>query len=253
MNSLENKVAIVTGGTSGIGRAAAVALAAAGAKVVVAGRREKEGAETIELISKAGGTGLFVRTDVTKESDLAALVQKTVEKFGRLDIAFNNAGAAVEKAMPVTEVTEEAYRKLFDINVWGILAAIKHEVPAMLKNGGGSIINTSSVGGQIGMPTAAIYVATKHAVEGITRTAALELAKQGIRVNAVAPAAIETDMIDQFVGKEGPMRDYLTGLHPIGRMGKPSEVADAVVWLASDQSSFVTGHSLLVDGGFTAQ
>lgn len=251
MKQLENKVALVTGGTSGIGRAAAIALASAGAKVVVAGRRDNEGAETVNQVQAAGGEGLFIRTDVAKEADLAALVQKTLAKFGRLDIAFNNAG--IESLGPATEVNEAEYRRVFDINVWGVLAAIKHEAPAMLKTGGGSIINTSSVAGHIGMAGASIYVASKFAVEGLTKTAALELAKQGIRVNAVAPAAIATDMIDRFAGKEGQMRDYLTGLHPIGRLGQPREIADAVVWLASDQSSFVTGHSLLVDGGFTAQ
>jgi len=251
MKQLENKVAIVTGGTSGIGRAAAVALATAGAKVVVAGRRDNEGAETLKLVQAAGGEGLFVRTDVAKEADLADLIQKTLAKFGRLDIAFNNAG--IESLGPVTEANEAEYRRVFDINVWGVLAAMKHEVPAMLKTGGGSIINTSSVAGHVGMAGASIYVASKFAVEGLTKTAALEFAKQGIRVNAVAPAAIETDMIDRFAGKEGQMRDYLTGLHPIGRLGKPREIADAVVWLASEQASFVTGQSILIDGGFTAQ
>jgi NAD(P)-dependent dehydrogenase (short-subunit alcohol dehydrogenase family) len=207
----------------------------------------------VKLVQAAGGEASFVQADVTKEDDIARLVAETVNKYGRLDIAFNNAGASVETALPVTDVTEAAYRKLFDINVWGVMAAIKHQVPAMLKNGGGSIINTSSIAGHVGMATASIYVATKHAVEGITKSAALELAKEGIRVNAVAPAAIETDMIDQFVGKEGEMRDYLTSLHPIGRMGKPHEIADIVVWLASDRSSFVTGHSLRADGGVTAQ
>jgi len=251
MKQLENKVAIVTGGTSGIGRAAAIALAAAGAGVVVAGRRESEGTETLKQVQAAGGEGLFVRTDVAREAEMAALVQKTLEKFGRLDIAFNNAG--IESLGPVTEANEAEYRRVFDINVWGVLAAIKHEAPAMLKTGGGSIINTSSVAGHVGMAGASIYVASKFAVEGITKTAALELAKQGIRVNSVAPAAIATDMIDRFVGKEGQTRDYLTGLHPIGRLGQPREIADAVVWLASEQSSFVTGHSLILDGGFTAQ
>lgn len=251
MKQLENKIAIVTGGTSGIGRAAAVALAAAGAKVVVAGRRESEGAETLKQVRAAGGEGLFVRADVAKETDLVALVQKTLETFGRLDIAFNNAG--IESTGPLLEANEAEYRRVFDINVWGVLAAIKHEVPAMLKTGGGSIINTSSIAGHVGMAGASIYAASKFAVEGITKAAALELAKQGIRVNAVAPAAIATDMIDRFVGKEGQMRDYLTGLHPIGRLGLPREIADAVVWLASEQASFVTGHSLILDGGFTAQ
>ena len=251
MSELENKVAIVTGGTSGIGRAAAVALAAAGAKVMLAGRRESEGEETVKLAKDAGGEASFLQADVAKEADIARLVNETVDRYGRLDIAFNNAG--VEMAGPITEITEDDYRKLFDINVWGVLASIKHEVPAMLGSGGGSIINTSSIAGHIGMPEASLYFASKHAVEGITKVSALELAKQNIRVNAVAPGAIETDMIDRFAGKEGEQREYLTSRHPIGRMGKPEEIADAVVFLASDRSSFITGHSLLVDGGFIAQ
>lgn len=251
MKELENKVAIVTGGTSGIGRAAAVALAAAGARVMVAARRELEGNETVKLAQNRGGEATFLQVDVTKEDDISRLVKETMDRYGKLDIAFNNAG--VETLAPITEVNEEEYRKVFDVNVWGVLASIKHEVPAMLKNGGGSIINTSSIAGHVGMAGASIYIATKHAVEGITKSSALELAKQGIRVNAVAPAAIETDMIDRFAGEEGESRDYLTALHPIGRMGKPHEVADAVVFLASDRSSFLTGHSLAVDGGFLAQ
>ena len=251
MKQLENKIAMVTGGTSGIGRAAAIALGTAGAKVVIAGRRETEGNETVQLVQDAGGEAIFIQVDVTKESDIQNLVEATIRKYGKLDIAFNNAG--VESMGPITDVNEAEYRKVFDINVWGVLASIKHEVPAMLKSGGGSIINTCSIAGHVGMAGASIYIGTKHAVEGITKTTALELAKEGIRVNAVAPAAIETDMVDRFAGKEGDMRDYLTSLHPIGRMGKPHEIADAVVFLASDQSSFVTGHSLVVDGGFIAQ
>ena len=251
MKQLENRVAIVTGGTSGIGRAAAVALAAAGAKVMVGGRREVEGNQTVKLVQDAGGEASFVQMDVTREDDIKKLVAETVDRYGRLDIAFNNAG--VESMGPITEINEAEYRKVFDINVWGVLASIKHEVPAMLKGGEGSIINTSSIAGHVGMAGASIYIGTKHAVEGITKTSALELAKQGIRVNAVAPAAIETEMVDRFAGQEGEMRDYLTSLHPIGRMGKPQEIADAVVFLAGDQSSFITGHSLVVDGGFIAQ
>jgi NAD(P)-dependent dehydrogenase (short-subunit alcohol dehydrogenase family) len=251
MKQLDRKIAIVTGGTSGIGRAAAVSLGAAGATVVVAGRRTAEGNETVKLVQEAGAEASFIQTDVTREDDIRKLVAETVNQHGRLDIAFNNAG--VESLGPITEVTQAEYRKVFDINVWGVLASMKHEVPAMMKNGGGSIINTSSIAGHVGMAGASIYIGTKHAVEGITKTSALEFAKEGIRVNAIAPAAIETDMVDRFAGKEGDMRDYLTSLHPIGRMGKPHEIADAVVFLAGEQSSFITGHSLVVDGGFIAQ
>jgi NAD(P)-dependent dehydrogenase (short-subunit alcohol dehydrogenase family) len=166
-------------------------------------------------------------------------------------VAFNNAG--VEWMKPLTEATVDDYRRVFDINVWGVLASMKYEIPAMLKTGGGAIVNTSSVAGHIGMAGASIYIASKHAVEGLTKTAALEFGKQGIRVNAVSPAVIETDMVDRFVGKEGPARDYLASLHPIGRVGQTREIADAVLFLASDGASFITGTSLLVDGALTAQ
>ena len=251
MKKLEGKTALITGGTSGIGREAAVALAQAGAKVTVTGRRKPEGEETVRLIEEAGGEGHYVKTDVRNEADIQKAVEATVVRFGGLDIALNNAG--LETAGPITEAEEETYRTVFDINVWGVLASMKHEVPAMLKSGGGSIINVSSVAGRIGMAGVSIYVASKHAVEGLTKVAALEYAREGIRVNAVAPGLIDTDMADRFAGKEGEQREYIAGLHPIGRSGKPREVADAIVWLASEESSFVTGHSLSVDGGWLAQ
>lgn len=251
MSKLEGKVAFITGGTSGIGRQTAVTLAQAGAKVVVTGRREAEGAETVRQVEAAGGEALFVRTDVKNESDIKNAVNQTLERFGRLDIALNNAG--VETAGPIPEVTEDNYRNTFDINVWGVLASMKYELPAMQKNGGGSIINVSSVAGQIGMPGVSVYVASKHAVEGLTKVAALEYAQAGIRVNAVAPGLIDTDMADRFAGKEGEMREQIAGMHPLGRSGKPREIADAVLFLASEDSSFVTGHSLNVDGGWTTQ
>lgn len=251
MNTLAEKTALITGGTSGIGRQAALTFAHAGAKVVVTGRREAEGAETVRQVAEAGGEAIFVRTDVKNETDIKHAVEETVSRFGRLDIAFNNAG--VETLGPIPEVTEESYRNTFDINVWGVLASMKHEIPAMLENGGGSIINVSSVAGQIGMAGVSVYVASKHAVEGLTKVAALEYAQSGIRVNAIAPGLIDTDMADRFAGKEGEMRDQIIGLHPLGRGGRPQEVADAVLFLAGDASSFVTGHSLNVDGGFTAQ
>jgi NAD(P)-dependent dehydrogenase (short-subunit alcohol dehydrogenase family) len=246
-----NKVALVTGGTSGIGKTTAIAFAKAGAKVVLSGRREEEGKAVVAEITKAGGTARFVRADVAVEADVKNLVDQTVAAFGRLDIAFNNAG--VEWMKPLTEASEADYRRVFDINVWGVFASLKYEIPAMLKTGGGAIVNTSSVAGHIGLAGASIYIASKHAVEGITKTAALEFGKQGIRVNAVAPAVIETDMVDRFAGKEGPTRDYLASLHPIGRVGQPNEVAEAVLFLCSDGASFITGTSLKVDGALTAQ
>ncbi|MBX9622931.1 MAG: SDR family oxidoreductase [Gemmataceae bacterium] len=252
MARFTGKVVLVTGGTSGIGKAAALAFAREGAKVVVSGRREPEGLAVVEGVKKAGGEAHFVRADVTKEAEVKNLVAQTVAKYGRLDVAFNNAG--VESMMPVTEATEAEYRKVFDANVWGVLAAIKHEVPELLKAGGGAIVNTSSIAGHIGMAGAGIYIAAKHAVEGLTKTAALEYAKQGVRVNAVAPAAIVTDMIDRFVGGENSEQGKgLAAMHPVGRMGRPEEVAAAVLYLASDEAKFTTGVSLPVDGGWLAQ
>lgn len=249
--SFQNKVALVTGGTSGIGRATAIAFAQAGAKVVVSGRREKEGADVVAEIKAAGGEATFVKADISQEAGVKALVDQTLATYGRLDAAFNNAG--VEWAGPLLEAKEEDYRKQFDTNVWGVVTSLKYEIPAMLKTGGGAIVNTSSVAGHIGMAGVSLYVGTKHAVEGITKSAALEFAKQGIRVNAVAPAAIETEMVERFVGKEGPQRDYLTSLHPIGRIGRSEEIAGTVVFLCSEAASFITGESLKVDGGLTAQ
>lgn len=245
------KVALVTGGTSGIGKATAIAFAQAGAKVVLSGRREKEGAAVVAEIERLGGTAAFVRADVAVEADVKAMVDFAVATHGRLDVAFNNAG--VEWMGPLEAATEAEYRRVFDINVWGVLSSLRHEIPAMLRTGGGAIVNTSSIAGHVGMAQVSIYIASKHAVEGLTKAAALEFAKQGIRVNSVAPAAIETDMVDRFAGKEGEMREYLKTLHPVGRMGLSEEVAAAVLYLCSDAAKFTTGISLPVDGGFLAQ
>ena len=246
-----NKVVLITGGTSGIGKTTALAFAKAGAKVVLSGRRAAEGEAVVAEIAAGGGTARFVRADVAVEADVKNLVEQTVAAFGRLDVAFNNAG--VESMGPLTEASEPEYRKVFDVNVWGVITSLKYEIPAMLKTGGGAIVNTSSVAGHVGMAGASLYVGTKHAVEGITKSAALEFAKQGIRINAVAPAAIETDMVDRFAGKEGPMREYLTSLHPIGRTGQTREISDVVLFLCSEGASFITGESVKVDGGLTAQ
>ena len=244
------KVALVTGATSGIGRATALALAAAGAKVVLSGRREPEGLAAVAEIENVGGTAAFFRADASKESEVAALVDFTVRTYGRLDLAFNNAG--IEHAGPTADITEADYRRVFDLNVWGVLAALKHEIPAMLKNGGGSIVNTTSALGHIGMPGVQIYTGSKHAVEGITKAVALEYARQGIRVNAVAPAAIETEMFDRFA--DAPeKRDYMANMHPVGRVGRPDDIARGVLYLLDPANTFVTGTSLLIDGGFTAQ
>ena len=252
MSRFNGKVALVTGGTSGIGKATAIAFAKEGAKVVLSGRREKEGLAVVEEIKKVGGTAHFVQSDVSKEADVKRLVDETVARFGRLDVAFNNAG--VEWNGTLTDVTEADYRRIFDVNVWGTIASMKHEIPAMLKTGGGAIVNTSSITGHVALPGSIVYNATKHAIEGLTKSAALDYARRGIRVNVVAPAAILTEMIERFVGgSESETGRAIAQNHPVGRMGRPEEVAGAVLYLASDAASFVTGASLLVDGGYTIQ
>ena len=248
---LQGKVGLVTGGTSGIGRDTAVLFAKAGAKVVVAGRREKEGNETIELIRAAGGDGLFVKTDVSKASEVEALVKKAVEKFGRLDVAFNNAGIEGVWTSIVSE-SEDDWDRTFDINLKGVWLCLKYEIRQMRKQGGGgAIVNMASVAGLIGLAGAAAYCASKHGVIGLTKSVALETARTGIRINAVCPAVVETPMADRLYSAP-QVNKYVLGLHPIGRFGKPMEIAEAVVWMCSDRASFMTGQSLVLDGGFLA-
>jgi NAD(P)-dependent dehydrogenase (short-subunit alcohol dehydrogenase family) len=243
------KVALVTGGTSGIGKTTAIEFARAGAKVVLTGRREKEGAQVVEEIKKVGGGAAFVRADVAKDVDVKAMVDFTVDKFGRLDVAFNNAG--VEWKGPLDQATEAEYRRIFDINVWGVLNSMRYEIPAMLKNGGGAIVNNSSVAGHVGLAEVSIYTASKHAVEGLTKSVALEFAKRNIRINAVAPGAIATEMFARFAGDA--LRDQITSMVPAGRVGASEEIAAAVLYLCSDDAKFTVGTTLVVDGGFMAQ
>jgi NAD(P)-dependent dehydrogenase (short-subunit alcohol dehydrogenase family) len=248
---LQGKVALVTGGTSGIGRETAILFARAGAKVAVAGRREAEGAETVELIRAEGGDGLFVKTDVSKAAEVEALMQKIVEKFGRLDVAFNNAG--IEGVwVPIARQSEEDWDRTIDINLKGVWLCLKYEIRQMLKQGGGgAIVNMASVTGLIGSAGAAAYSASKHGVIGLTKSAALETGKNGIRVNAVCPAVIETPMEKRLFSAPAVHKGVLS-CHPIGRFGKPAEIAEAVVWMCSDRASFMTGQSLVLDGGFLA-
>jgi len=248
-NSFADKVVLITGGTAGIGRATAVAFGRQGARVVVSGRRETEGKESVALVEKAGGEGLFIPADVSREDDVVALVDRTVEQFGRLDIAFNNAGV-LERGL-TTDVTIKSYEHIFGINVRGVVFGLKHQITAMLKIGGGSIVNNASVLGIRPFPELSLYNASKFAVVGLTKTAALEYAAKGIRVNAVCPAIIETDMTAIARGDE-QTRNGLLLLHPVRRFGTPEEVADAVLWLCSPGADFITGVALPVDGGFEA-
>jgi NAD(P)-dependent dehydrogenase (short-subunit alcohol dehydrogenase family) len=247
----DQKVAIVTGGNSGIGRATAIALAKEGAKVTVAARRASEGEETVRLIKEAGSDAIFVKTDVAIENDVRSLVEKTVDTYGKLDYAFNNAG--VGSRTPFLDTTSEKFDQIMNTNVRGVWLSMKYEIPVMIKNGGGAIVNNSSVAGIMGFPQFAGYIASKHAVLGLTKSAALEYAKSGIRINAIAPGGVDTDMVARATEEDKQWRETLTSMHPIGRIGSPEEIANAVVWLLSDKASFVLGHTLLVDGGVVSR
>jgi len=245
---LENKVALITGGTTGIGRDTAVLFAKEGARVVFSGRREVEGNETLNLVRAEGGDGLFVKSDASKSVEVESLVQKAVEKYGRLDVAFNNAGVE-GKWVPLIEQTEENWDQVHGINLKGVWLSMKYEIRQMLKQGGGgAVVNMSSVAGLIGAAGAGVYVASKHGVLGLTKSAAIEYAPHGIRVNAVCPAVIETPMAERAFGEPAVAKRMLS-LHPLGRFGKPMEVAKAVLWLCSDKSSFTTGQYIGIDGG----
>jgi NAD(P)-dependent dehydrogenase (short-subunit alcohol dehydrogenase family) len=248
MKTLEDKVALVTGGTSGIGKATAIAFAATGAKVVFSGRREAEGEDTANLILQSGAECLFVRSDVSSQADVQLLIQKTVATYGRLDIAFNNAGSeGVPK--PLHEQSIEDFDSLMAINVRGTFMCMKFEIQQMLTQGAGVIINNSSIFGLIGLAGISPYVASKHAIVGLTRAAALDYAKQGIRINAVNPGAIATAMLDR---QNEITIELLESIIPMGRIAQPEEIATTVVFLCSDAASYITGQSFGVDGGYTA-
>jgi NAD(P)-dependent dehydrogenase (short-subunit alcohol dehydrogenase family) len=250
MAEFSGKVALVTGGTAGIGRAAAVAFATAGAKVVVSGRRQADGDETVRLIRAAGGEGLFVAADVSREADVQKMVEATLKAYGRLDVAFNNAGVE-QIGKPLLEQNESDYHAVMDVNVKGVFACLRHEIAAMLRSGGGAIVNNASVAGLIGMIGAPVYTASKHAVIGLTKAVAIEFAKQGVRVNAIAPGAVDTSMMGRVTEKTP--REKLERIHPMNRFASPEEIASGVLWLCSPGASFVTGATLSLDGGFTAQ
>jgi len=244
---MSKQVVLITGALTGIGRATALAFAAAGADIVVAGRREEHGKKLEKELRELGAGAQFFKADVRHEPEIQSLVDETVKRFGRLDVAVNSAGTEGAKG-PITSQTPETYAGTFETNVLGVLLSMKHELRVMLPQGKGSIINISSTLGREGVAGHALYVASKHAVEGLTKAAALEAAGTGVRVNIVAPGPVKTGMLDRFTGTSGAKAALASGV-PIGRIGEPNEVAAAVEFLASDKASFITGHSLLVDGG----
>ena len=250
--NLNGKVALVTGASSGIGRATALAFAREGAKVVVADVVVEGGEETVRTIKEGGGEAIFVKCDVSKATEMEALINKVVETYGRLDYAHNNAGIDGEMA-PTADCTEKNWDRVIGINLKGVWLGMKYEIPQMLKQGKGAIVNTASVAGLVGFPGMPAYVAAKWGVNGLTKTAALEYAKAGIRVNSVCPGVIHTAMVDHLREVNPEMLDAMIAGEPIGRVGEPEEIADAVVWLCSDGASFVTGQNMAVDGGFVAQ
>lgn len=250
LSGFKGQTALVTGGTSGIGKAAALELARAGANVVITGRRQPEGEEIASQIKRLGVQGVFVQGDVTDESHVRRAVETAEKITGKLRYAFNNAGVELAN-VPTTEATVDQYRRVMDINVLGVLLSMKHQIPALVRGGGGAIVNNASIAGRIGMAGLGIYIASKHAVLGLTKAAALEVAKQGVRINAVSPGGVQSEMLDRFVGGNADALAWMQGMHPVGRIGQPDEIARPVLFLLSDAASFITGHDLLVDGGFT--
>lgn len=252
MGTLEGKVVVITGAATGIGRASAELMAREGASIVIGDVNEIDAAETTKLINEKGGEAIFVKTNVSDESDVENLVNIVVEKYGRLDCAFNNAG--IEGALaPTSDHREADWNKVIDINLKGVFLCMKHQIRAMLGTGGGCVVNTASALGKVACPNMPAYVASKHGVIGVTRAAALEYSRHGVRINAIAPGVIETPMMRDRVFDQAPeAEEALLAMHPIGRFGRPEEIAEAVRWLCSDAATFVTGEVLSVDGGFVA-
>ncbi len=249
---VEGKVALVTGGGSGIGRATALIFAREGAKVVVADVTEAGGLETVEQVTAAGGAATFMRADVSNPAEVEAMVSRAVEAYGRLDCAFNNAGIE-GSGKATTACAEEDFNRTIAVNVTGVWLCMKSEIRRMLEQGSGAIVNTASAAGLVGVPSMPDYVASKHAVVGLTKTAALEYAKSGIRVNAVCPGVVQTSMVERVLQRAPGFDEVALASEPVGRFGQPAEIGEAVVWLCSDAASFVTGIPLSVDGGLVAQ
>lgn len=250
---LVGKVALVTGGSTGIGRSASLELARQGATVVVSDINAQEAEATVKSIREHGGEGVFMPSNVAKASEVEALVASIVERYGRLDCAFNNAGIGGPMGVPIHELVEADWEQVANINLKGVWLCMKYEIAQMLKQGAGAIVNTASIWGLVGAAGAGAYVASKHGVAGLTKAAALEYAAKGIRINAVCPGTIRTPILDPLIEANPDVIAQLAALHPIGRIGEPSEVAAAVAWLFSDAASFVVGQNLPVDGGYTVQ
>ena len=252
--SLEGKTALVTGGGSGIGRAASLAYAKDGAGVVVADVNVEGGEETVQLIKETGGEAILVHADVSKPEDTQAMVAQAVETFGSLDCAFNNAGIGGGKERHLTaDYLEDDWDRVMSINLKGVWLCMKAEIPQMMKQGKGAIVNTASIAGLVGLSGTVAYVAAKHGVTGLTKAAAMEYAKSGIRVNAVCPGYIQTPLVQGIFDEIDGYRERVASRHPMDRLGEPEEIAQAVLWLSSDSASFVTGHNMAVDGGYVAQ
>ncbi len=249
---LDGKIALITGAGSGIGRASALTFAREGAKVMVADIVVEGGEETVRLVKNAGGEASFIKVDISKAAEVEAMINKVVQTYGRIDCAHNNAGIEGQLA-PTDEYSEEMFNRVLAINLTGVWLCMKYEIPHMLKQGSGTIVNTASGAGLVGVAGMSAYVASKHGVVGLTKTAALEYAKSGIRVNAVCPRLIQTPMVERLTHAQPQLAEALVAAEPIGRTGRPEEIAESVVWLCSDAASFVTGHAMSVDGGYVAQ
>jgi len=251
---LNGKVALITGGASGIGRATALTFAREGAKLIIADMNEDGGQQTVHMIAEHGGEATFVQVDVSRATEVEAMISKTVQTYGRLDCAHNNAGIGSRPRVLLHELSEESWERVISINLKGVWLCMKYEIIQMCTQGGGAIVNTASIMGLVGSwSRSGVYNASKHGVVGLTKTAALEYAKSGIRVNAVCPGYIRTPLIEEALISNPEMEAQIVARHPVGRMGRPEEIAEAVMWLCSDAASFVTGHTMTVDGGYVAQ
>jgi len=250
---MAGKVALVTGGGSGIGRASAIGFAREGARVVVADIDAEAGQSTVDTIGSSGAQAIFVRTDVSKQADVEAMINTTIEAFGHMDCAFNNAGIEGTVGIPTADYSVDNWDRVIDINLKGVWLCMKYELSHMLKQGGGAIVNTASVAGLVGGTFGSAYYASKHGVVGLTKAAAIEYGGSAIRVNAVCPGVIRTEMAERVIKDRQDLEDSVTALHPLGRLGTPEEVAETVVWLSSDAASFVTGQAIAVDGGYVSK